>query len=255
LQAAEKCSKAGFPFGMPLGQTTDAVDWVGAVFASYGAVLVDQEGNITVKSDATKQVLEWFKKIVPFLPPDVFAWDDASNNKWLISGKGALIMNPPSAWAVAKRDAPQVAEQLWTFDPPAGPKGRYDPFLPYFWGIWKFSTNKPAAKSLLTFLSQRPQVEQLVAASQGYDLPAFAKLHDFNTWAEEGPPKGTLYNYPPREDLVASIACAPAPTAVATQMYSQATMTKMIARCTQQGESIDRAIAWASDEIEGFMRG
>jgi hypothetical protein len=60
---------------------------------------------------------------------------------------------------------------------------------------------------------------------------------------------------PPRADLVASIACAPAPTAIATQLYSQATMTKMIARCTQQGESIDQAIAWASDEIEGFMRG
>jgi hypothetical protein len=90
---------------------------------------------------------------------------------------------------------------------------------------------------------------------QGYDLPAFAKLRDFKTWAEEGQPKGTLYNYPPREDLIASIACAPAPTAIATQMYSQGTMTKMIARCAQQNESIDRAIAWASDEIEGFMRG
>src|ERR1700730_4261284 len=43
-------------------------------------VLVDQEGNVTVKSDATKQVLEWFKKVVPFLPADVFAWDDASNS-------------------------------------------------------------------------------------------------------------------------------------------------------------------------------
>jgi hypothetical protein len=51
-------------------------------------------------------------EIVPFLPPDVFTWDDAGNNKWLISGKGALIMNPPRAWAVAKRDAPQIAEQL-----------------------------------------------------------------------------------------------------------------------------------------------
>jgi hypothetical protein len=49
-----------------------------------------------------------------FVPPDVPAWDDASNNKWLIAGRGALIMNPPSAWAVAKRDAPQVAEQCWT---------------------------------------------------------------------------------------------------------------------------------------------
>jgi hypothetical protein len=29
----------------------------------------------------------------------------------------------------------------------------------------------------------------------------------------------------------------------------------MIAPCTQSGESIDQAIAWASDELEGFMRG
>ena len=70
---------------------------MGAMFASYGAELVDAKGNITVKSDAVKQVLEYMKRLVPLLPPDVFAWDDASNNKWLISGKGALIMNPPSA--------------------------------------------------------------------------------------------------------------------------------------------------------------
>ena len=96
-----------------------------------------------------RQALEYYKKLSQFLPPDAPAWDNASNNKYLVSGKGALIMNPPSAWAVAKRDAPKVAEQLWTHGMPKGPKGRYAPFLPYFWGIWGFSKNKPAAKDLL----------------------------------------------------------------------------------------------------------
>ena len=254
LTAAEKCFKAGYPFGLGLGQTTDSVDWVGALFAAYGAELVDAKGNITVKSDATKQVLEYAKRLVPFLPPDVFAWDDAGNNKWLIAGKGALIMNPPSAWAVAKRDAPQVAEQLWTFPSPKGPKGRYDPGLPYFWGIWQFAANKPAAKSLLAFLSQRPAIEQLVSASGGYDIPAFSGLRDFKIWAEQGPPKGTLYHYPARDDQIVWIAASPAPTAIASQIYSQATNTKMIARVTQGGESVDKAIAWAASELEGFMR-
>jgi ABC-type glycerol-3-phosphate transport system substrate-binding protein len=254
LTAAEKCFKAGYPFGLGLGQTTDSVDWVGALFAAYGAELVDAKGNITVRSDATKQALEYAKRLVPFLPPDVFAWDDASNNKWLIAGKGALIMNPPSAWAVAKRDAPQIAEQLWTFPSPKGPKGRYDPGLPYFWGIWKFAANKAAAKSLLAFLSQRPAIEQLVLASGGYDIPAFSGLRDFKIWAEQGPPKGTLYHYPARDDQIVWIAASPAPTAIASQIYSQATNTKMIARVTQGGESIDKAIAWAASEIEGFMR-
>jgi ABC-type glycerol-3-phosphate transport system substrate-binding protein len=254
LDAAEKCHKAGFPFGMPLGQTTDAVDWVGSLFASYGSVLVDQEGQITVKSDATRQVLEWAKKLVQYLPPDVFAWDDASNNKWLISGKGALIHNPPSAWAVARRDAPQVAAQCWTFDNAAGPKGRFAPGLPYFLGLWNFSPNKASGKSLLAHLSQRSSVEQLVAASGGYDLPSFAKLRDFKTWETEGPPPGTLYNYPPKHDQIVSIAAAPAPPKIANQIYTQATMTKMIAHCTQGGETIEQAIAWAASELEGFMR-
>jgi ABC-type glycerol-3-phosphate transport system substrate-binding protein len=124
LTAAQKCHKAGVPFGIGLGQTPDSVDTMGALFSAYGAVLVDAKGNVTVKSDAVREVLEYMKKLVAVLPGDVFAWDDASNNRWLVAGKGALIMNPPSAWAVAKRDAPKVAEQLWTFPSPRGPKGR-----------------------------------------------------------------------------------------------------------------------------------
>ena len=253
--AAAKMAKAGYPFGMGLGPTTDSVDWVGAVFAAYGAEFVDAKGNITVKSDATRQVLDWFKKLVPNLPPDVFAWDDASNNKALVSGKASLIMNPPSAWAVAKRDAPQIAQNLWTFGPPKGPKGRMVPFLPYYWTIWKFSSNKPAAKALLTYLLQEPQVERLVEACSGYDIPPYRKLDTFNIWSKVGPPEGTIYSYPPRyDDEITSIAMAPAPPKIAVQMYNQATSTKMVAQCTQQGKSIDQAIAWAADELEGFMR-
>ena len=137
-----------------------------------------------------KQVLEYAQRLVKVLPPDVFAWDDASNNKYLISGQGSLIMNPPSAWAVAKRDNPKVAEQCWTFPSPKGVKGRYAPGQPFFWGIWKWSKNIPAAKSLLAHLSERSSIERMVAASGGYDIPGFSGLRDFKTWAEEGPPKG-----------------------------------------------------------------
>ena len=101
-----------------------------------------------------RQALDYYSRLARFFPPDAPAWDNTSNNKWLISGRGALILNPPSAWAVAKRDAPQVAEQLWTHGMPSGPKGRFAPCLPFFWGVWNFSKNKEAAKSLLVHLSQ-----------------------------------------------------------------------------------------------------
>src|SRR5262252_963113 len=256
VTAAEKCFRAGpgHLIGVGLGVTNDSVAWVDPVFRSHGAAMVDQEGNITVKSDGTRQVLEWYKKLVPFMPRDAFAWDDASNNKYLISGQGALIFNPPSAWAVAVRDNPKIAEQLWSFPSPKGPKGRFDAAVPFFWGTWKFSPNKSAAKSLLTYLCQRSAVEQTVAASHGYDIPPFEGLHDFKTWAEESPPKGSIYNYPPRGDVTMVIPYSPAPARIANQIYAQATATKMIAQCTTQRKTIEQAIDWAASELEGFSR-
>jgi len=254
LNAAEACHKAGVPFGIGFGTTSDSVDSAGAFFQSFGATLVDAKGKITVKSDAVRQCLDYLKRLMAFLPSDVPAWDDASNNKWLVSGKGSLIMNPPSAWAVAKRDAPQIAENLWTHGFPIGPKGRFAPFLPYFWGIWSFGKNKSAAKSLLRYLSTRQAAEKMVVASGGYDIPSFAKLTTFNVWSEASPPVGTLYHYPnPHGHQTLSIAASPAPPKIAVQIYTQGLMTKMAVRHFK-GEAVEKTIAWAAGELEGFMR-
>ena len=254
LKAAEACHKGGNPFGIGLGTTTDNVDTAGALFHAFGAQLVNAKGDIVVKNDQVRQVLDYYKKLMQFLPPDVPSWDDASNNKFLVSGQGSLIMNPPSAWAVAKRDAPKIAEQLWTHGFPVGPKGRYSPFLPYFWGIWNFSKNQAAAKSLITYLSQASSAEKMTNASQGYDLPSFEKLTTFKVWSEEGPPKGTLYHYPnPHNHQTLSIAAAPAPHKIAEQIYTQAIQTQMIVRYAK-GEAMDKTIDWAAKELEGFTR-
>jgi ABC-type glycerol-3-phosphate transport system substrate-binding protein len=255
LKAAAACHKGGHAFGIGLGQTSDSVDSAGAFFQSFGAELVNAKGDITVKSDQVRQVLEFYKQLIAVLPPDVAAWDDSSNNKWLISGNGSMIMNPPSAWAVAKRDAPKIAEQCWTHPMPKGPKGRFAPFLPFLWTIWKFSSNKSAAKSLLVHLSQPDSVARLVEASGGYDLPSFANLTKLKTWAEEGPPKGTLFSYPdPYHTQTLSIAASPAPPKIAQQIYAQATLTKMCLRYAQ-GEKMEDTLSWAEGECEGFMRG
>ena len=103
-------------------------------------------------------------------------------------------------------------------------------------------------------LSQPASVEKMVDASGGYDLPSFEKLTDFKTWAEEGPPKGTLYHYPnPHNHQILSIAAAPAPPKIAVQIYAQAILTKMIVRHLQ-GEPMEKTLAWAESELEGFMR-
>jgi ABC-type glycerol-3-phosphate transport system substrate-binding protein len=254
LTAAQKCHKAGHPFGLPLGSTGDSVQWVGAVFRAFGATLVDAKGTISIKSDNVRTVLDYLRRLTAFLPPDVFAWDDASNNKWLISGNGALIHNPPSAWAVAKRDAPKIAEQIWHHPWPKGPQGRFNPLTTNYLGVWNFSKNKPAAKSLLYHMSTRASAERMVAASQGFDLATFTSFNDFKTWAEQGPPKGSIKHYPNSGDQQYSMAAEPAPAAIAQQIYSQALMPRMVGRIVQGKDSIEATIDWASRELEGYMR-
>ncbi|MBX6328265.1 MAG: extracellular solute-binding protein [Pseudolabrys sp.] len=254
VAAAQKLYKAGYPVGLPLGQSSDAVDWVGGLFNAYGVVMVDAKDNIRINSDETRQAMEIARKLVEVMPPDVFAWDDAGNNRWLISGKGSGIMNPPSAWAVAKRDNPKVAENCWTHPVPKGPKGRFVGQLPMFYGIWKFSKNKTAAKELLTYISQKEAVAQLVEASVGYDLPSFKTMYDLPTWKNVEPPPGTVYNYPPRGDEQTSITGAPARSEVGAQIYNQAINTVMISKFTQGKEKLDEVIKWAEKELEGTLR-
>ena len=77
---------------------------------------------------------------------------------------------------------------------------------------------------------------------------------DFKIWEEVEPPKYTVYNLPPRRDVIPHMTGYPAPLKIGTQMWAQATMMKMIAQHTQSGKSADEAIAWAESELESFMR-
>jgi len=230
LKAAEACFKAGKPFAIGVGTTPDSVDTAGSIFAAFGAELVDANGKMALKSDAVRQTLEYAQQLVKWLPGEAPSYDDASNNRALISGNTPLIWNPPSAWAVAVRDAPAVAADTWHFPAPLGPKGRFMPHSMNFWGIWEF------------------------AQVLGYDLPPFQKMAESKVWDEVGPPKGTVFNYPnrPWHNQVEHLAQMPAPAEIAVQVYNRGTVPTMIAKL-KSGESIEQVIAWGNRELEGFL--
>ena len=254
LRVAEACHKNGHPFGLGTGTTTDSVQTWGCIFGAFGGDLVDAKGNITVDSDGVRAALEYAKKLVHVLSPDTISYDDASNNRALISGKAAMIWNPPSAWAVAKRDAPHVAADCWTFPNPIGPKGRLVPHRPYFYGVWEFAKNKSAAKELMHYLMERPQAELLTTAVVGYDIPPFKSFANFPVWAEVEPPKGVVYNYPvrPWHDARYYITGMSGPADIGVQMWNRGTIPTMVAKMLAGGTP-EQSIAWAKDELEGFM--
>src|SRR3984957_9801750 len=257
MKYAELAQKDNLTFGLGMGGggNTDATDTHGALFKAFGATLIDKDGNIKLKSDEIMQVMEFAQKLVKFYPDDAVSYDDASNNRALISGKSALIFNPPSAWAVAVRDNPEVAADCWTFPAPMGPRGRFVPTQDYFWGTYSFSQNKSAGKDLVEFLMQRENIEPREVASSGYDLPPYAKLNDFKIWEEVEPPKGTVYNYPirPWHNQKPSLTASEASPEVAVQIYSRAIHNQMLARL-RDGQTIPQVIDWTQGELEGFVR-
>jgi len=254
LKAAEACHKAGFTFALGCGSgSTDARQTWGATFGAFGADLVDAKGNITVDSPGVLEAMDYCKRLIPWLPADTVQFDDASNNRALISGKSALIWNPPSAWAVAKRDAPAIAADCWTFSNPMGPKGRLVPMRPYYWGVWNFSKNQSAGKDLILHLSQREQVEPMGAAVAGYDIPPFQSMTDFKIWSEVEPPKGTIYNYPVRPWHGADyyITGSAAPPEISVQVWNRSIIPGMVSRLVA-GQTIKQSMDWAKVELEGF---
>ena len=254
LEGAGKLHAAGHPFGNPISEASDSEMWLAPLLLAHGSEPMNADGDVTVASDGTRAALEYLAELAPLMPEEVYAWENVSNNRWLIDGQGSAIHNPPSAWAVAKEETPDVAAQLWHHDVPRGPKGHYRGADPAFFGIWSFAANASAARDLLRHLCQRDQVEQIVWGSQGFDVPLQAAFYDHEVWQKEGPPAGTLYNYPVQGDEVQVIPGYPAPPLLAEKISNEFLIAKMVAKVTRDGEAPADAIVWAEGELERLVR-
>lgn len=254
LEIAKACHEGGQPLALGCGSnSTDANQTWGATFGAFGAELTDSDGNPTVDSDPVHEVLDYVSRMIPYLPREQISYDDGANNRALISGQASMIWNPPSAYAVAKRDKPEIAADCWHFPNPKGKMGRLVPHRPYMWGIWQWANNQSAAKDLMTYVMQRENVEKTSTPASGYDIPPFVSMSDFDVWKDVGPPKGSIYNYPLKAHHKAEhyIVGSYAPVEKAVQMWSRYIYPSMVARMVQ-GRTAKEVIDWATEEIEGF---
>ncbi len=250
LKAAKKLSKAGFQFGAAISETSDANDWLGPLLLSFGSEPMDRKGNITIESDGTLAALEYLKELTQYMPKDVYGWDDASNNRWIISGKGSCIQNPPSAWSVAKRTQPLNAGWMWHHDCPKGPAGRFRGALFFNFIMWKWCKDKKAGKDLITWLLEKPQQYKILEVAQGYDMPQLKPMYDNPVWVQEGPPPGCVYNYVIRGDEKLVVGGYPAHPMAGQAIYSKHILAVMVAKATTGDTSPKDAMKWCAKELE-----
>jgi multiple sugar transport system substrate-binding protein len=170
--AARTLKPKGHPTGIQFSQCADAnLNWRSLLF-SFGGAEADPSGeNILIDSKETREALRFAKALFDEgMTPEVFSWDDASDNRFLASGIGSWIHDAISAYRTTEDTNPDVFKNTHIALEPAGPSGkRVSVSAANVYMIWKFSKNQQAAKEFLTHFMDSGK--EGMTQSRGYNMP------------------------------------------------------------------------------------
>jgi multiple sugar transport system substrate-binding protein len=177
LRAGVKLKKAGHPVGIPYSQTPDANDNILPMMWAFKAYMFDQAGNIAFRKKEIVEVLKFGAELFQqTMTDEVLSWDDSSNNRFIASGKGAVVSNPISAYRTAAKDNPDVYRNLDIVKTPLGIGGtrvNYGRTMSY--GIYSFSKQQDLGKEFLYEMNH--EALRGMEASTGYNNPFLNGLY------------------------------------------------------------------------------
>lgn len=118
---------------------------------SYGADWLDDEGNVTVDSEAYRTALTMANMLFELgaTPPDSTSYEYAEANAAYSAGQVAAMVQ----WNAAAGDLTETQAETGTFAPPAGPEGRFAHIHGLGLGLNAAATNREGAVEFLTWLS------------------------------------------------------------------------------------------------------
>ncbi len=252
LKQGKVLKKQGNPVGIPISHCSDAHSTYWSVAWSNGAKVLEADGKTPgIVSDKTAQVIEWYKELFKdAMEPEVLSWDDASNNRFILSGKGSWIHNPVSPYTAALKEKMPIADDINHHNSPGGPAGTHSapPILGI--GIWKFSKNAELSKELIQFLFRKENYDAWIVASNAFNHPPLRHLADHPIWAKN--PKFAML---PKEAEFAHPRGWPAkPSDAVQRIDDNYIMADMVAKAVG-GMPTKRAMEWAQEQIARAIKG
>ena len=197
------------------------------------------------------QVIEWYKELYKdAMEPEVLSWDDAGNNRFILSGKGSWIHNPVSPYNAALANKQPIADDINHHNSPGGPAGIHSACPNLSMGIWKFSKNQELAKEFIAYLFQKQNFDAWIVASNAFNHPPLKNLADHPIWARN--PKFAML---PKEAEYAHPRGWPAkPNEAVQRIDDNYIMTDMVAKAVN-GMPPKRAMDWAQEQIVLAVKG
>jgi multiple sugar transport system substrate-binding protein len=224
---------------------------------SYGASVIDEDGStVVINSPQTAEALEFVNELYNrALDPQVLSWDDASNNRFLISGKGSFILNPISAYKTALKHSTKIPgtnkpiyEEIEHFLPPRGPAGRHMYAFPLLLGIWSFAKHKRKAEEFIKFHFSKDRFKTFITVSGGYNQPMLRDFKDLPVWLEN-----PEYRFATKIGKYSHTQGYPGPPTKYTQIVMDLfIIPDMFANVVTERMNIKDAMGWAEKEIEGI---
>jgi multiple sugar transport system substrate-binding protein len=250
LEAAKKLYAKGKPVGFAISQTDDSDNSLYALLWSFGASTVDKNGNVAINSPQTAKAIDYVKELAKVMPREVLGWDDASNNRLILSGQGSYTFNPPSVWATAEKDVPALKGLLDHAPVPAGPAGRFRTTTTYYLATWKFKAS-PLATDLIRFLMQKENYQAQIEISGGYNQPLAKAFTTLPIWRTNVP----LNAYEPVVETLA-LQGWPGPREkgpAALKAWVLHIVPVMFAKAVT-GTPTAEAMRWAEEELKQLYR-
>jgi multiple sugar transport system substrate-binding protein len=243
--AGRTLKPTGHPTGIAFSHCNDANLFLRSILFSHGAQEVDPSGRLLIDSRETREGLKFLKALFDeAMTPEVFSWDDASDNRYLASGVACWIHDAISAYRTTEDTNPVVFQNTHVGLEPEGLPGKRVAIAnANAYAIWRFSKNQQAAREFLLHLADH--WKEAMTASRGYNMPFLRTAYQKPMPVIGGDPKlQILQDFP---EIVAFFGypgpfTPPIQEAVASFVFPD--MCTRVAR----GESPDAAIRWAVGE-------
>jgi len=245
-------NKNGTPAGMALGHASgDANGWLHWALWAHGGNLIDKDSKVVINSPETAKSLEYVKGLYDNFAPGTASWNDSSNNKAFLAGQLYLTVNGISIYVTAKKENPQIAEDMNHAHLPAGIDGKTrELHLGFPILVYNFTKFPQTCKAFTAFMLEPAQFNPWIEAAQGY-LSHFLKAYDANpVWTAD--PKTTPYQ------SVAATASTPAGVAQMSEAAAAAiadfVVVDMFANYCTGREDVKTAMATAERSAKRIFR-
>jgi multiple sugar transport system substrate-binding protein len=178
-KAAPKLKAAGHPIGIGQSQELDSNMALYAFLMCFGSFVQHANNRVDFDVKKTVQAVKFMAEIYKNgEDAQIFAWNPASNNQYLLAGTASLILNAISATRTPEDQNLPFSDQLMIWPIPIGPHGRFGlEHLMGCWSIWKFAQNKENAQQFLVDLLLEAKTATL--QSKLYNFPTFEKAFPF----------------------------------------------------------------------------